>query len=245
MLLALTCTACGPQSRNNTKQSKAGDPSQINALLCSEYLKKKSLKAAMIKCKKSLKQNPANANAHKWIAVLHLRLGQDKLAGRHFQRAVDLLPNDSAAHNNYGTYLCRNKQYNKAENHFVKAVSNPLYRSHHVAYVNAGACMQKAGNMQKAEKYFRAALRTSPFFGPALIRMAYLTYEQDRCISALGFVRRWSKNNHWSSKTLWLSMNTEKKCGNSDKYVSQGLLLRARFPTSVEASKYKKWKHRY
>ena len=243
MLVTLAFTACGPQnSRNN---SKAGGSSQINALLCSEYLKKKSLKIAMSKCEKSLKQNPANANAHKWIAVLHLRLGQDKLAGRHFQRAVELAPNDSTAHNNYGTYLCRNNQLKKAEVHFLKAVSNPLYRSRHVAYVNAGACMQKAGNMKKAEKYFRAALRTTPFFGPALIRMAYLTYEQDKCISALGFVRRWSKNNHWSSKSLWLAMNVEKKCGNANKYVSHGLLLKSRFPTSVEASKYKQWKHRY
>lgn len=245
-LLVLALTACGPQNKQaNTKKAGAGDPSQINASLCAAYIKKNNLKIAMRRCTKSLAHNPANATAHKWKAVLHQRLGQDTLAQKHFQRAVDLAPNDSGAHNNFGTYLCRHKRYQQAEKQFLKAVSNPLYSARHFAYVNAGVCMQSAGDNRKAEKYFRASLGVAPMFGPALIRMAHLTYGQDKCISALGFMRRWTKNNNWSSESLWLAMKVEKKCGNINKYASYGLLLRARFPTSVEASKYKQWKRRY
>ncbi len=242
-IIALVLTACGPQKNQFTpKKVDTTDPSTINASLCAEYIKKNSLKAAMSRCSKSLAYNRDNAIAHKWKAVLHQRLGQDTLAGKHFQRAVELAPKDSGAHNNFGTYLCRNKRYQQAEQQFLIALSNPLYGARHFAYVNAGVCMQSAGNSVKAEKYYRASLKLAPMFGPALLRMANLTYNQNRCISALGFMRRWAKKNNWSAESLWLAMNVEKKCGNRNKYASYGLLLRARFPTSVEASKVKQWK---
>ncbi|VAW80950.1 hypothetical protein MNBD_GAMMA12-3598 [hydrothermal vent metagenome] len=245
-LLVLALTACGSQKNSaNVKKSNAGDPSQINASLCTAYFKKKNYKIALRRCDKSLAHNPDNANAHKWKAVLHQHLGQDTLAEKHFRRAVELAPNDSGAHNNFGTFLCRHKRYQQAEKHFLKALSDPLYGSRHFAYLNAGICMQSSGNSDKAEKYYRASLKIVPRFAPALIRMAQLTFRQNKCISALGFMRRWAKKSNWSSESLWLAMNVEKKCGDFNKFTRYGLLLKARFPTSVEASKFKQRKRRY
>jgi len=240
--LVLACTACGPQKSNrNTASSGKGDPSQLNANLCAEYIKRNLLQVALQKCERSLKQNRGNASAHKWKAILHQRLGQDKLAARHFQRAVDLAPNDSGSHNNYGAFLCRQKRFQQAEQQFLKAINNPLYRARHIAYTNAGLCMISAGDKRKAEYYFRKTLRLAPLFGPALINMARLSHDNNKCISALGFMRRWAKKNRWSSENLWLAVKIEKKCGNSNKLASLGLLLKARFPTSPAAMKYKQW----
>jgi len=44
-----------------------------------------------------------------------------------FERALRIDPNDSAANNNYGMFLCRRKREKEAFKYFMAALKNPLY----------------------------------------------------------------------------------------------------------------------
>jgi len=240
-LLVIFTMSC--QNTQNLKSDSDGannsnSPSNINAQLCKAYFKLRQYKQSLRTCNKSLRQNPNNVEAHKWIAVLHQRLGQDTLAEKHFRTAVTLSPGDSVARNNYGVYLLYKKQYKLAEKEFIAAVGNPLYRARELAYVNAGLCMLKAGNKEKAEIYYRQALKLNSRFSPALYHLAKISFENKKYGKASVFIKRWSKLNKWTSSTLWIAIQVAKKRHQSGRAASLGLLLKNQYPSSGETKLY-------
>ncbi len=214
--------------------------SMFNARLCAAYIRKKSYQVAMYKCNKALKHDPKNAVAHKWKAVLHQQLGQPELARKYYQAAIRLAPDDAGARNNFGAFLCQQKQYRQSEKQFLRAASNPLYGSRAFAYVNAGVCMQSAGDRDKAEKYFRLALSLDRNNAHALIRLAALQLDAGKVESAYRLMQRWSASNRQNSESLWLNIRIARLRGDVNRASSLGLLLVNKYPESTEAKRYRR-----
>ena len=244
-ILLISVVACQNQNAINIKEEKnAHDPSVINAQLCREYYKVQAYQRALRKCNKSLSQNHRNADAHKWLAILHQTLGQDKLAEKHFKAAIRYAPNDSAAHNNYGVFLLRKKRYKHAESAFIKAASDPLYEARIAAYSNAGLCMLKANDKDKAEFYFRQALRINKRFSPSLYNLAKISLDKNKYKAANDYIRRWSSHNKWSPASLWIAIQVAQKLGETSRAYSLGLLLKNQYPQSEEARFYSSQYHK-
>ncbi len=239
---AVLC-ACTPTKPATTAASKhestdlVGKPSDINARLCKEYIKEQNYQVAMHKCEKAVAQDPNNSAAYAWKAILHQKLGQDKLALQHFERAVALDPKDSTIRNNFGAFLCQQKKIVEAERELQLAIADPLYESRDLAYANLGVCLT-ATNKAKAETAFQSALELNAGLPVALIHMAELKYEQAQYLPARVLVNRWRDASPWTAKALWLAIRIESKLDNKDKVASYGLVLQARFPESDETKFY-------
>lgn len=207
---------------------------EINMRLGLSYLQRGDYAVALEKLDKALKQNPNLPSAHNTIALLYNALGETDKAENHFKEAVRRAPDYSEAQNNFGVFLCDQGDYQQAEQRFLKAVENPLYISRAEAMENAGLCMKRVPDMDKAEQYFRRALQMEPSLPQSLINMAEISYAQQNYLQARAYVQRYQQAAGWSPSALLLGIKTENKLNDQDTVASYTLILRSRFPDSEE-----------
>lgn len=234
LLLGLlqACVAVNPQPSQNEKASA------VNVQLGIGYLQQNKLELASEKLTKAVRQDPKSAAAHNAYAILQDRLQQYDLAEYHYERATELDPKDSQAANNYGTFLCRHGREREAEEYFIQATKNPLYRTPEYAYTNAAICLKKVGETEQALAYLRKALGSKNDFAAALIAMADIQFEAGDYDSARLYIDRYHLVARPSAKSLWLAIqNSLQMDGRAD--VSERVNeLKTRFPDSEE---YKAW----
>lgn len=245
-LLALAVLAAGcqtnasrPDGSDNTGDlgtpQAAHSPADVYVDLGAAYLKEGNLAEALRNARKAIAVDPRRATAYTLLGVIHQRLGQSGPAGEAFRKAVSLAPRDPYALNALGTWQCSQGKYDEADRSFRRALQNPLYPTPWVALYNAGSCAEKAGRPEQAEKDYRAALRQNPRFAPALLRMARLSFDQERYLSARAYLERYAAVAPHTADSLWLGVRTEKQLGDMDQMASYAMKLRARFPDSDQA----------
>ncbi len=232
ILLLQACVAVDPQQTQNEKAST------VNVQLGIGYLQQNKLELASEKLTKALRQDPKSAAAHNAYAILQERLQQFELAEYHYEQATRLDPDDSQAANNFGTFLCRQGRERDAEEYFIQAIRNPLYRTPEYAYTNAAICLKKIGQTEDALEYLRKALAAKSDFAPALLAMGDMMYEAEDYQSARLYIDRYHLVARPSAKSLWLAIqNTLQLDSRADvsELVQQ---LEKDFPDSKE---YQSW----
>jgi type IV pilus assembly protein PilF len=117
---------------------------------------------------------------------------------------------------------------------FLRAVDNPLYPTPEVAFTNAGLCAYNNGDMITAETQFRKALQRNPTVVPALLHMSSIAYENEKYLSARGYLQRYLAVAKHNAQSLWLGIRIERELGDRDALSSYELLLRANYPDSNE-----------
>lgn len=210
-------------------------PADVYVSLAGEYLKTRQYKNALINGKKATIVDPGNPRAHLVLALSHEYLGEYDLAQKHFKKAVKLDSHDPFVLNAYGTFLCSQKQFDKAEGYFMRAVDNPLYPTPWMAFTNAGICAYENGKIDQSEVYFRQALLKNKSFPQALLRMAQVSFDKEQYLSSRAYLQRYLEVAPHTSKSLWLGIQTERVLGDKDKVASYSLLLNREFPDSFEA----------
>jgi len=174
------------------------------------------------------------APAYNIYGLVYSVLGEDAKAEQNFQRALDLAPNDSDFHHNWGWYLCQHKREREALAQFDIAVRNPLYRSPEVALVNAGRCAITLGDMRLAESYFRRALVAQPGNALAGYGLALIAYKEARYADARNWMKGVMQSTNPQPEVLYLGMCIERKLGDSQAELSYVSQMRNRFPDAVE-----------
>jgi type IV pilus assembly protein PilF len=235
-------SACTTQGGSKPKQYVAPDPkaAEINMRLGINYLQRGDYEIALEKLEKALQQNPNLASAHNTIALLYQRLNEVDKAEKHFKEAVNREVGYSEAQNNYGVFLCQQQRYEEADKRFLMAVKNPLYSSAAQALENAGVCINRVPDIERAEKYFRQALQINPNLSNSLIQMANISYEQQNYLQGRAYIQRYQAVSQWSPEALFLAIKIENKLKDQDAVASYALLLRARFPDSDEVQQVQK-----
>ncbi len=235
-------TACQTVGGSKPEQHVAPDPkaAEINVKLGLGYLRSGDYEIALGKLKKALKQNPNLPSAHNTIGSLYQRLGQYSEAEAHFLQAVQRAPDYSEAQNNFGVFLCQQERYDEAESRFVKATENPLYENAAQAFENAGTCLMRIPDFDKAETYFRKALQKNARLPKSLLQMAKLNFEQASYLEAKQYLERYQAIAPWTAKALFSAIKIENKLDDQDAVSSYKLLLKAKFPDSDEASMIKR-----
>ena len=241
ILAALLLNGCATSGKQPESDSAAETPAEVNTQLGIEYMRKGMYEPSLEKFKKALAQNPRLAIAHGYIAVLYERLGETKLADKHYERAYQLKPDDPLILNNYGQYLCRNDQLDEADRMFNQALKDPLYRFPETILTNAGLCAEKRPDMELAEKYFREALEKNPRFQPALRQMVRNSFAQQHYLATRAYLQRLQELMPLSAEFLWIAVRAETELGDRNAASSYALLLKNEFPESEQTQSLIEW----
>ena len=155
-------------------------------------------------------------------------------AEKDFQRALDLDPKDPEISNNYGWFLCQIGKEKESITYFQRAIKNPLYQTPENAYLNAGACYSKMGELDMADDYVRKSLRFRPENPQALLQLALIGYKRGNFDAAKKHLTDVVRLSDPSAETLWLMLRVERKLGDRQAESSLSAQLRRKYPDSPE-----------
>lgn len=245
LALGMLLTGCAATSTSNggSPEARAVGEENRSARLHTElgagYYSRGQYAVALQELRKALDADAAYAPAYSILGLVHAELREDKQAEAHFQRAVDLSPNYSEAHNNYGQFLCQRSRAAESLKHFELALNNPLYATPEKALANAGNCAAEMGDLVQAELFFTRALKRVPGQPTALLGMAEIHGRQGRWLAARSVLRQLSAQYNdiaeMSPQALWLGVRSERQLGDREAEANFGSLLRRRHPESMQA----------
>jgi type IV pilus assembly protein PilF len=191
-------------------------PGDIYAQMGSEYLRAGQPAVALRKLKRGLETDPSNPQVHAVLGRLYEQLGETALADQHYSRASSLEPQNPYYHNAWGSFLCQQQQYDKADRQFRLALENPLYDRPWAASTNAGVCAHRAGRLDEAETYLRAALAANPRIPLALRKMAEISLEKGDFAAAKAYLERYAQLAPHDAETLLIGVRAERELGNAE-----------------------------
>ena len=105
---------------------------------------------------KTARTAPGSARAHINVGELALRKGRSLQAGREFEEALRIQPNDAITLDNLGGLLLRHGLFDEAEQHLRQAIR--IQPRHPKARINLGLLYLNRRQLDEAEREFRAAL---------------------------------------------------------------------------------------
>jgi type IV pilus assembly protein PilF len=234
-LLQACYVPVGPDQTQNEKASA------VNVQLGIGYLQQNDFELANDKLSKALRQDPDSAPAHNAFAILQDRLLQTEKAEYHYKKATTLDPENSQAANNYGAFLCRHGRELESEKYFMQALKNPLYSTPEFAYTNAALCLLQVGEAretEKAKEYLGKAIAAKSDFGPALLSMAQLLFDQGEYVAAKFYLDRFHLVAKPTARSLWLAIRNTLQIDGQGDVTELAQRLGNEFPDSEE---YKAW----
>jgi len=238
LLAAALLSGCvsGGASRAQQGQESANTKSaQIHTELAGLYFERSQMGIALSEIDLAVRADRNYAPIYNVSGLIHMALHEDKEAEAAFQQSLSLDKADSEAHNNYGWFLCQRGKEKESIPHFMAAVKNPLYNTPERAYLNAGLCSQKAGNLADADDFLRRALSIQPDLMQALQAMAEVKFATGDYVDAKKYLARFVQGNeNLTAAQLWLAVRIERKNGDNDAAASYGLQLRKRYPDAGE-----------
>lgn len=240
---ALLLTACASSPDQKTEQKNAAAAANANTQLGVEYLREGNYEQSRVKLEKALEMEPDYAPAHDAIAVLYEKVGENSLAEKHYKKSLKLKPDSARAHNNYGQFLCFQNRHKEATEQFLKSADNPFYATPEVPLANAGMCAARIPDLATASEYYRLALQKNPEFGPALMQMAIIRYEEGNYLGARGFLQRLQQSATLNPQGLWLAVRTEYALEDHQAWGGYAIILKNNFPDSDETALLLEWEN--
>ncbi len=238
--LLLILALLGGCSAAREEQEKLQTASEYNTELGLAYLRQGRDQMAMDKLLKATRQDPRNAQAHHYLAVLYQKLGENDKAEKEYWLALRNAPNDPNLLNNYGAFLCGQGKYDRAIKQFLKVLDDPLYPARQPVYENIGLCAQEKGDIRMAEEYLLKSLKANPRSPKSLLAMGQIRFDQGDYAGARQYLYDYLAVARHNAESLWLGVLLAAKAGNKDRLASYSLLLKGKFPDSPQTAKLKK-----
>jgi type IV pilus assembly protein PilF len=235
VVFALFIAGCASTAERNAEQARKQRFIDTYIELGAGYLQRGQLDIARDNFKKALDLDSDHPQANNMMALLHWRLKNYGEAERHFQKAIAGGETNPEAWNNYGVFQCERGHFDEAVKWFEKAAAVPLNKNSAGAYENAGLCLMKKPAPVAAEKYFRQALEVDPKSSKSLYRLAKISYDRGKTMSARGFMQRYFEASADTPETLLLAIRIERALRNKDAEASYAVRLKGKFPNSPEA----------
>ena len=236
-LLLAGCAGRAPVEGGSpeTRLSSEDNPqSRIHTELGAGYYAQGKYAIALQELRKAREADAGYAPAYNVLGLVHAELREDKQAEDSYRRAIELSPNYSEAHNNYGLFLCQRGRMPEALARFESALANPLYATPEKALANDGMCTLAKGDVTQAEVFFIRALKRAPGQPTAMLGMADVNYRQGRWLAARNLLRQLNDAGAMSAQALWIGIRVERNMGDREAEASYAAQLRRRFPDAMQ-----------
>ncbi len=202
------------------------------------YLESKDMVKARENLEMALSYAPDYYRTLIAIAHFYQAVGDTQKAEDAYRTALRESPKNGDVLNNYGAFLCKIGQYQKADAFFNQAIEQPYYYLIAASYQNAAMCALKSGNRENAEHYFRLSLAHDPYRVVSMLQLSQLEVQNDQYQSARVRLLKFHNRFGYKPASLGLLIELETKAGNesmADQYES---ILAAKYPDSIQYQKY-------
>jgi len=234
ILLAVLLAACATPHGGEGSRSQAS--AKVHTELAALYYERAQLGVALDELRQALQAESSYAPAYGMRGLVHMALREDKEAEDDFRRSLQLDAENSETRNNYGWFLCQRGREREAVKQFLAALKNPLYATPEKAYLNAGLCSKKAGEMRDADEFLQKALLLRPGMPEAQLGLAELGFERGDNAAARSAFTQFAQaaGEGMTAENLWLGVRIERRVGDKNAEESYALQLRKRFPDARE-----------
>lgn len=207
----------------------------LHAQLAFEYAKAEQPAQALVAADRALQADATFAPA--WLARAHAHavLSLDAEAEQDYRSALRLQPQDGAANNNFGWFLCQRRRLAEGAQHLQRALADPRYGSPETAYLNLGRCSLMADQTQQAMDHWLTALRHRPDYAPVLKHLAALYTQQGSVkLASFYFDRLIEQSGPLVADELLLGVHLARLSGDRVRETAYADELKVRFPGSRE-----------
>jgi type IV pilus assembly protein PilF len=207
---------------------------KLHTELGSLYFQNGNLIVALEELTIAISINPNYAQAYSTRGVVLYYIKEFESAEKDFRRALELDERDPEISNNYGWFLCRTGKEKEAIAYFQRALKSPLYQTPEAAYLNAGTCYIKLGDLDSAEDAIRRSLRFVPDNWQGLFQLANISYKRGNFDAAREHLKNVVRLTDPGADVLWLFLRVERRLGDRSAEGSLMSQLRRKFPDSPE-----------
>lgn len=218
-------------------QGGVGDPrtrAKLHTELASLYFQDGNMAVALDELRIALDADAGYAPAYNVRGLVRLYLREMGLAEDDFRQALRIADSDPEINNNYGWFLCQIGREKESIAYFRRAVANSLYQTPERAYLNAGTCSQKAGDIVSAEDFFQKTLRFTPENPQALLQLAGINYKRGNYEAARKLLSNALRTVEPNAEMLWLALRLDRRMGEQAAEKDRAIQLRRKFPGSPE-----------
>ncbi|MFZ4535999.1 type IV pilus biogenesis/stability protein PilW [Propionivibrio sp.] len=213
---------------------------KLHTELGSLYFQNGNLIVALEELTIAISINPNYAQAYSTRGLVLYYIKELESAEKDFQRALNLDEKDPEINNNYGWFLCHIGKEKESIAYFLRAIKSPLYQTPETAYLNAGTCYSRIGELALAEEFIRKNLRFSPDNPQALFQLANISYKRGNYDAAKEHLKNVVRLSDPDAEVLWLLLRVERRLGDRSAESSQAAQLRRKFPDSPEYQEFLK-----
>lgn len=246
LLTLVSLTGCVTQTYENDNstpvvqnESSSNEIAMTRISLGLGYLKMGNTTQAKLNLEKAKRFSPNLVQVHTAFAHYYDTVGEPQLATQSFEKALSIKSDDADALNNYGVFLCKNDQIDKAEQQFLKAIAVPSYLLVAQSYENLALCQLKADNFDKAERYLEKAIQHSPTRASSLMNMMRVKYAKADYKEAEFNLKRYEKaTRRFTPEALAIATKIYQQQNNHSIARNYGAMLVKMFPASYEGKQY-------
>ncbi|PFG56258.1 type IV pilus assembly protein PilF [Vibrio sp. ES.051] len=188
------------------------------------YLEGGNMVRAHDNLQQALTHAPQYYRAQLSMAHYYETVGEDSKAEKMYKRSLRQHAKNGNVLNNYGTFLCKRGDFQKADQMFNRAIKQPYYYLIPASYENAAFCALKSQNRDKAQYYFARAIDHDPHRPSSILQLAKLEIEEGNYTDARIRLLRFNQTYGIKKPSLQLMILLERAAGNESleqKYQKQ------------------------
>ncbi len=179
------------------------------------YMEQGNMVRARENLELAIKHDPTYYRAHLSMAHYYEKVGEPKQAEATYKKALRYDSRNGNVLNNYGTFLCKQGDYKKADQYFNQAIKQPYYYLISASYENAALCAVKAGNIDQAQNYFARALDHDPNRVRSILQLSKIEVTNNKFLDARIRLLKFHQSYGYQIPSLKILVELESKAGNS------------------------------
>ncbi|MEB5557501.1 type IV pilus biogenesis/stability protein PilW [Vibrio cholerae] len=215
LIIALAGCVTVTETAGNATQSDPTEMAEARIVLGLGYLENGSMIKARENLEKALQHAPDYYRSQLSMAHYYEAVGENDSARKMYRTALSEHPKNGNVLNNFGTFLCKQGEYDTADQYFRRAVEQPYYYLISASYENAGLCALKAGKTDNAREYFKRAIDHDPNRLLSILQLTKMEIEAGDYTPARLRLMDLNQRYGYQKASLKLLIELEKRAGNS------------------------------